>query len=651
MAKAVGLDAGEFEVKVVELDGSFRRPRLSRVIVEPVAEGSARAEDEAHAAREAEATHSALQDGGFSRDNLNMAFPCREAVLRQMTVPFVGEEQIRKVIKFEAEGSIHSHSVDDMVVDFHVLGQAETETRVLMAALPKVPLRTSLTALENVGIEPVTVDLDTMALYRVAEWCGAFDRPSGDGEGEPPGEDAQLPAASAPCSIVLDLGARSTRVLVAVSGELVDMRALRTGADSVSEEVAAAEGITVFEARDAVSESLRTDGDLDLVLLPDAEEESEPVDDEGSAKPTVRVASGVVVAARDRYLSRLRRELVRFMASTPSSIEVESVWVTGGASMLAGVEELLADVFGVEAKPLDVLGQLNHKLADDEAREMAPKIAVAVGLALHALGGKRGFNFRQEDLVFTKGFDRVKFPLAIACMLGLFLVLVIALRARRELTALERQYGAKYSVEEVTRRGRVLKTVLFNGYLGTLVNSSPRKGWFAIDKNYGAKDYTELMNDLLEAPIFTRLNELKTAVRRRFVALQQKSGYYPELRMGSGLGALVELAQVLHSLEDQLGRYQLLTLTLKLPAGTKGRFLGFEIALRSGPESDFRGKGDALVEAIRRASAGRDSAFLGVPDKDVREKFSFTGPDGGEGFVVSVKVELKPESQYPVFPK
>ena len=48
MAKAVGLDAGEFEVKVVELDGSFRRPRLSRVIVEPVAEGSARAMNPAY---------------------------------------------------------------------------------------------------------------------------------------------------------------------------------------------------------------------------------------------------------------------------------------------------------------------------------------------------------------------------------------------------------------------------------------------------------------------------------------------------------------------------------------------------------------------------------------------------------------------------
>ena len=52
MAKAVGLDAGEFEVKAIELDGSYKRPRLSRIAIQSVSEGSARATDESHAVRE-----------------------------------------------------------------------------------------------------------------------------------------------------------------------------------------------------------------------------------------------------------------------------------------------------------------------------------------------------------------------------------------------------------------------------------------------------------------------------------------------------------------------------------------------------------------------------------------------------------------------
>ena len=140
----------------------------------------------------------------------------------------------------------------------------------------------------------------------------------------------------------------------------------------------------------------------------------------------------------------------------------------------------------------------------------------------------------------------------------------------------------------------------------------------------------------------------------RFTALQRESGYYPGLRLSSGLGALSELAGVLLSLEDQLGRYQIHNLTLKLPEGGKdgkGRTLTLDVAFRSDEKSDFRTKSNEFVEALRAAAKGRDSAFRAVPSDKTREKFPFTTSEGQEGFVVTVVIELKPESQYPVFPK
>ncbi len=43
MAKAVGLDAGEYEIKVVELDGSLKKPKLTKVSIDKVAQASIRA--------------------------------------------------------------------------------------------------------------------------------------------------------------------------------------------------------------------------------------------------------------------------------------------------------------------------------------------------------------------------------------------------------------------------------------------------------------------------------------------------------------------------------------------------------------------------------------------------------------------------------
>ena len=72
MAKGVGLDAGEFEIKVVELDGSYRKPRLTKVSVDRVSQPNSDVGDAAHAEREAEAALSALKDAKVARDNVAM---------------------------------------------------------------------------------------------------------------------------------------------------------------------------------------------------------------------------------------------------------------------------------------------------------------------------------------------------------------------------------------------------------------------------------------------------------------------------------------------------------------------------------------------------------------------------------------------------
>ena len=73
MAKAVGVDLGGYEVKAVELDGSYKRPRLVKFSAEMVATGSAEVEDVA--ARLSEAALLAIDDGGISKDNMSLSFP------------------------------------------------------------------------------------------------------------------------------------------------------------------------------------------------------------------------------------------------------------------------------------------------------------------------------------------------------------------------------------------------------------------------------------------------------------------------------------------------------------------------------------------------------------------------------------------------
>lgn len=657
MAKGVGLDAGEFEVKVVELDGSYRKPRLTKISIDRVAQRSHAAGDEAHAVREAASAVHALRDAGVAKENVTLGFPCREAVLRTLTVPFKGNENIRKMIKFEAEGEIHSHSVDDMVIDFHTFEETEAGSRVLVAAVPKGPLRTTLRAFEQAGLEPEVVDLDTMALLRVAEWCGAFT--AGELPVEAPATDAvavieQLPASAAGRHVVLDLGARSTRVLIVANQRLVDMRALRVGSDAIAEDVASAAGVDLDTAREAVIKCLQTGQDHVVAPVADAGDDSEAIVPVADADVAVEddlfvmtdaadVVSHLTVAqARDRFLERLQRELVRFLAGV-STGSIDRVWATGGGSVLPGVPELLGQVFGVEPQPLDVLGRLSHNLDPEEAYGIAPRIAVAVGLALGRMGGVKGFNFRQEDLSFTKGFDRVKFPLAVACMLGLFLVVVFAMKTRKEGRRLELEYGRVFKDEMPEKGGR--RDTVFYGHVGQQMNVN---GWFAMDRYFPRQEFTKLQGELVETPVFDRLPKLYNTLDKYFKEKQNSSGYYPELRVGSGVGVLSHAAGVLQKIESQLGRYVILKIDLRMPKADNGRFLSFEIALRADQGGSFRTKYSALRAAFEADCGLPESPFFELHDKVAPER-PFES-EAGNGAIYTMRMNLKPEEKFPVFP-
>ena len=237
--RSIGIDPGDHSIKVVELEGSYKKTRLSRV---QVARSSVSTDPMVRAEAVAEAARAGKDDG--MNGEITLGHPCREAVLRTLDLPFKGHDAIRKVVKSEIEGEIQSQSVDDMVVDFHEVGPGATGgTKILVASVPKAGLRTQIAALTAQKIEPETIDLDTMALWRAAHWAGAFAA----------ADDAKSAGAAAiPITAVVDIGARSTKVLLVESEQLVEMRTLRMGDAVVADEIARKLGRDVAVARDAV---------------------------------------------------------------------------------------------------------------------------------------------------------------------------------------------------------------------------------------------------------------------------------------------------------------------------------------------------------------------------------------------------------------
>jgi Tfp pilus assembly PilM family ATPase len=628
MARSIGIDPGDHAIKVVELDGSYRKTRLLSL---HVGTGSAGADAGARGRLLADSVRSALDAG--MRGDLVLGHPCREAVLRQLELPFKGREAIRKVVKSEIEGEIQSQAVDDMVVDFHEIGPGlNGGTRILVASVPKAGLRAALDALQGQRVEPERVDLDTMALWRVAHWAGAFAV-----EGEAPAAAGE----AAPVTAVVDLGARSVKVLLVEGERLVEMRALRFGDAVVADEIGRRHGLDVATAQTAIGRCLATGADQRLevaaaVPAVSGEAAASAAAAEGAPARTVVIGHAEVESAHTAFLQRLARELTRFLTASGKASRLRAVYATGGALRSPGATEMLAAVFGVECRPLDVLGRLQHDLSPEQMAEHGSQLAVAVGLALSRFGGPEGFQLLQEDLVQARGFERIKFPLAIACMVALLAMFVHWNKRHFELTNLELQIGRTY----VNRENPKAPPIFYG-----MLNSVLQTGWFDRPEQFRleqqrGKDYTykDLLAELVAQPVHKRLSIVHDRLRAVANQKQKESGVYEDVSLESGLAVLVRWAEMMKAAEDDLGRFLVprIDLNMKSP-----RRLEFTIAFRG---DDFRSRRTQLQRAIDAEYARPDSPFTPPKRADERrdeEPFKDIAESGVPGAYFRVTMPIK----------
>ncbi len=646
MVRSIGIDPGERVLKVVELDGSYRKTRLVRATTTPV---GAVVDDPMRPDLVAEAARAALDEG--MRGEVTLGHPCREAVLRSLELPFKGSDAIKKVVKSEIEGEIYTHTVDDMIVDFHEIGPGSAGgTRILVASVPKVGLRNQLTSLAAHDIEPEVVDLDTMALWRAAHHAGAF-APDDQADDDAPG-DAEPADQGPPVHAVVDLGARSVRVILVENEQLLEMRALRLGDAVVVDHVARQFGLTAEQATVAVEECLRSgdDAEVEAVALPSegADAGEAPVAEAAPGldvpavvqEPETRsvvVGHAEVEAAHTKYLQRLARELTRFLTASGLASRIRRAWITGGASRGPGVSEMLAAVFGVEPRELDVLGAVQHDLDPDEAERLGPQLATAIGLALGRLGGPEGFQLRQEDLALMRGFERVKFPLAIACMVSLLALFVYANRQSMELKHLELELGQRYYDPENP------KAVIFHGLLNPIFASR----WFEDDRYFrlesrsGRGDYTfkDLVEDVTKEPVYERIKIVRDRLKAVADQKQKESGVYEDVSLESGLAVLVRWSEIMKGVAPELGRYLVPRIDLNMKGPS--RRLEFTIAFRG---DDFRSRMAALKRAVEADYARPDSPFE-PPKKagdDIKEDlFSDSDERGVSGAYFRVTIAIK----------
>lgn len=408
MARAIGIDIGARSFKVVEVEGGGKKFRILRFYKEEIPQSESEADVSEFLSS---ALQKALKKNRFRADQVAVAVNSCNTILREIEVPFTSLDQIRKTIRFEAEHVIHSCNIEEVIVDFFKMKEGADTSQVMIIAVLKEALKRNLEILERIGLDPIMVDLDVGALYNVFALTDISRRFKS--------------------ALVIDIGARSTKMFVVENGKLLFIRAIRMGADSLT---------------DAIQRDLELDfgkaeeKKMALFALPEPSPGNRPplaegrIQERGEAeegekpeieKSHVELERELIVQKEEEYLSRVSREVNRFLAGVRQQYPVEAVFLTGGGSRLRGMKGHLQEVMGREVHDLDILSFVSHPFQENEVPLRNADIPIALGLGVKLLGcDPLGMDFRKEEFRFQKKFDQVKVALG-SCITLIFLLFLL----------------------------------------------------------------------------------------------------------------------------------------------------------------------------------------------------------------------------------
>ncbi len=357
MARSCGIRIGPRRYELVVLDGSAKKHRITayRSGEFPLG-GDDPAEDAARELRAAAKAHN------IPRDAVAAVIDSGHAAFRRLTLPISDRSKIDQVIKFEVEGMLPQWNIDDVVVDYHVLSQDENSCQVLVSAVPKQDLAAIIAICERAGIEPLEIELESSALVNaatVSEICHV--------------DDAQL---------LVHVSDHSTSVVVMDAGEVREMRVIHIGA------------LTHDVAQHGAAEDLDVEDEEVEETLDFIPEELDP------AERARRI---------DQAIKRIRRELGRTISAARTLHPIDAIYVCG--MELPGL--IGSDVQDVPIYLLDCFDEDGGQPADGFGQLVVP-----YGSAVRQLGG--GLmrpSLRREELHYSGAFERIEFPLAVACLL------------------------------------------------------------------------------------------------------------------------------------------------------------------------------------------------------------------------------------------
>jgi type IV pilus assembly protein PilM len=281
--------------------------------------------------------------------SVNYAIAGQSVFARFVKLPAVEEEKIERIIAFEAQQNV-PFPIDEVVWDYQLVGGgADEQIQVVLVAIKADLLDEINRAVEQTGLRTSVVDVAPMALYNAFRYN--YSELSG-------------------CSLVVDIGARTTDLLFIEPGKIFS-RSVPIGGTSIS----AAIGKEFAESFAAAEERKKRNV---FVSLGGAYVEPDDVD--------LARASKIVRSAMTRLHAEVMRSVSHYRAQQQGS-RPERVFLCGGSTSTPYMREFFQEKLQLPVEFFNALR--NVAVAESATASAIPRSAhllgEVVGLALRTV--------------------------------------------------------------------------------------------------------------------------------------------------------------------------------------------------------------------------------------------------------------------------
>ncbi len=299
-----GLDIGTSAVRLVELRGRGPIKTLVRYAYAPIESKIALSDSKADQQKLAAAVRDLVAQSHTATRNVAVGVPSQRVFTTVVDIDRLPPAEMAKTIRYQADSLIPT-PVNESKIDWAVIGDSpkdQTKVEVLLTSVTNDFVESRLDLLESIGLNVVAFEPDNLALAR------AILAP-----------DATLP------QMVLDIGQKSTDLVVAMNGAARLTRAIPTGAETIIRAAMQNLNIDEQQAQQFVFKFGLNKDKLEGQIF--------------------QAISGTV----DLLISEIEKS-IKFFQTRYGETRLDRIIVTGGASALPEFPLYVANKFGISVE-------------------------------------------------------------------------------------------------------------------------------------------------------------------------------------------------------------------------------------------------------------------------------------------------------------